>query len=149
MPSSALKAITPVVNVSGTEFRIELTPAELINSYIQLRDKIAQIKEAHKEQLKPYQAMTERLEGLLLAELNAAGANSIATPQGTAFKQVATSVSVQDWPAALEFIKTRQAWDLLEARIAKTAALATIEETESPIPGVDVSRAWVVRVRRS
>lgn len=127
----------------------ELTVAQMIEKYIALRDKIDKIKEVHKKQLEPFNQMRERLDGMLLESLNQAGLDSMRGDAGTAFKSTETSVTVKDWPATFKFIQEKNLWDLLEARVNKTAALTTIEETHKPIPGVQVTQAQVVRVRRS
>ena len=124
-----------------------MTPAEMIEKYIQLRNKVADIKAKHVKELEPYGAVMLRLEGELLKHLNTNKLDSVKADTGTAYKQGATSVAVQDWQAALRYIQDHEAWDLLEARVAKTAALAVIEETKKPIPGVQISQAVVLRVR--
>lgn len=93
--------------------------------------------------------MLSRLGNLILAELQAAGVNSMASAEGTVYKSTETSVSVKDWPATLSYIQQNQLWDLLEARVAKTAAVTIMQETQAPIPGVQVSQEIVLRVRSS
>lgn len=126
-----------------------MTPAQMIEAFVTLRDRIAAIKEAHKKQLEPYNEMRARLEGALLAELDKVGVSSMRAEAGTAYKETATSVKVDEWIDTLGFIRQHQLWDLLEARVSKTAALAVIEETKAPIPGVKVSQVMTVHVRRS
>src|SRR5262245_55048992 len=124
-----------------------MTPAVMIEKYLQLRNKVDAIKQQHKDQLEPYTTVMEQLENELLKHLNTAGVNSTNAPAGTAYKSTATSVTVSDWPKTLEHIRTNNLWDLLEARVGKTAAVEIIEETKKPIPGVTVSQAVVLRVR--
>jgi hypothetical protein len=121
----------------------------MIEKYIALRDKIHNIKEDHKKQLAPYTDALAKLEGFLLIELDRAGVDSMKAEAGTVYKSTATSVTVQDWVDTLEFIREHRLWDLLEARVSKTAALAVIEERKAPIPGVQVSQAVSLHVRRS
>jgi hypothetical protein len=54
---------------------------------------------------------------------------------------------VKDWVATLTYIKDNNLWDLLEARVNKTAAVEVVEEQKKPIPGVQIARATVLRVR--
>jgi hypothetical protein len=124
-----------------------MTPAQMIERYLQLRAKVAQIEERHKGELAPFTKVREQLENLLLAHLNESGADSTKCPAGTAYKSTATSVTVKDWAATLSFIQANNLWDLLEARVSKTAVVETIEETKKPVPGVQISRATVLRVR--
>ena len=126
-----------------------MTPAEMIDKYIKLRNKIEQIRDAHKKQLAPFAEVQAQLETRLLDHLNRHDLQSVAGADGTAFKSTQTSVTVQDWALTLEHIKSNELWDLLEARVAKTAAVQAIEEAGEPIPGVKVTQAVVVRVRAS
>lgn len=124
-----------------------MTPAVMIEKYIKLRNKLDQIKGEHKKQLEPFLAIQSQLENVLLDYLNQNNLQSVNGEAGTAYKSVMTSVTVKDWPRTLEYIQTNQLWDLLEARVSKTAALEVIDETKKPVPGVQVAQAVVVRVR--
>jgi hypothetical protein len=75
--------------------------------------------------------------------------DSTKCPSGTAFKSTVTSVSVKDWPATLRYIQQHELWDLLEARVSKSAAVEVVTDTQKPIPGVEITQATVLRVRTS
>lgn len=121
---------------------------ELIRTYVALRDKIRDIEKAHVEQLRPYREALAYREANLLEALDRAGLQHMKSPHGTAFKSVRTSAKVVDWPATLGYIREREAWDLLEARVSKTAAVAITEDTKQPIPGVEISSELTINVRR-
>ena len=122
---------------------------DMIDKYLRLRDKVKLIKERQVKELAPYNECMNTLEGWMLEALNNAGLQSMKSPHGTAYKSVRTSAKVTDWLATLSFIKEKEAWDLLEARVSKLAAQAIIDETHLPIPGVDTSSEIVVNVRRA
>jgi len=124
-----------------------MTPAQLIENYLKLRRKIKEIEKKHLEELLPYNDLKTQIETALLKHLDDAGVDSTKCKAGTAYKSTATSVTVRDWPSTLEFIKANELWDLLEARVGKTVALEIVEENKSPIPGVEISQATVLRVR--
>lgn len=124
-----------------------MTPAQMIEKYLQLRQKLRNIEAAHKSELAPYLEMKEQLELAMLDHLNQNGLESTRCEVGTAFKSTVTSVVVRDWPRTLDFIRDNQMWDLLEGRVAKSAAVEIVEEMEQPIPGVEISQATVLRVR--
>lgn len=117
--------------------------------YLALRRRKEQLSEVHKKQLAPFNEMLATLANLILAELNAAGVTSMNSPDGTVYKSTETSATVKDWPATLSYIQTHQAWDLLEARVSKTAVLTMLQESGEPVPGVSVAQEQVLRVRRS
>jgi hypothetical protein len=133
----------------GTTVVNPLTAAQMIESYIKLRDKKEELEKAQKEALKPINEVMQKLDGLIMLELERTGADNIACDAGTAYKSTSTSVTVQHWSETLKYIQENDAWDLLEARVSKTAAKAIIEESGHNIPGVNVSEAVVLRVRRS
>lgn len=126
-----------------------MSAASMIEKYIALRDRVKTIKDAHSEQLKPFNDAMNTLEGLLLAELDKADLSSMKAEAGTVYKSTETSVVVKDWPATFGYIQANELWDLLEARVSKTATLTTVQETGKPVPGVQISQATVLRVRRS
>lgn len=124
-----------------------MTPAALIEKYIALRNKKADIEKRHSAELLPYNEVMGRIENELLLHLQSTKLDSVAGPSGTAYKQLNTSVTVDDWARTLPYIKDNDLWDLLEARVAKRATLETIEETKKMIPGVRISQVQVLRVR--
>jgi hypothetical protein len=126
---------------------LKMTPAEMINKYIALRNKLTALKEQHKQELAPFTDVMSQLENQLLDYLNTNDLQSANGAGGTVYKAVMTSVTVKEWQRTLEYIKTNEAWDLLEARVSKTGALAVREETKNDIPGVQVTQSLVVRVR--
>src|SRR5262245_15174129 len=113
-----------------------MTVAEMTQKYLQLRRRKEQIQDVHKKQLAPFNEMMATLANMILDELNKAGVNSMSSPEGTVYKSTETSVTVKDWPKTLAYIQMHQAWDLLEARVSKTATLSIMEETQNTIPGV-------------
>lgn len=124
-----------------------MTPADLIKHYIELRNKLSEIKAQHEEEQAQYKDVMAQIENRLLAHLDQAKLESFKSTHGTAYKQLNTSVSVEDWDAALQYVRDNERWELLEKRIAKNAAVTVIEETEKPIPGTKISQTIVLRVR--
>src|SRR3954463_12947993 len=126
-----------------------LTPERAIELYIALRDRKTAMEEAHKAATKPVTDAMARLEATLLAHLDQAGVEHMGAKAGTAYKTVRTSCTVSAWSATLDYIRDNELWELLEARVSKTVALAIMEETKQPIPGVAVRRELAVNVRRA
>ena len=117
--------------------------------YLALRRRKEQLQEHHKKILHPFNDMLATLANMILSELQAAGVTSMSSPDGTVYQSTETSVTVKDWPATLSYILANQAWDLLEARVSKTAVMSLMDETSEPVPGVNMSQETVLRVRRS
>jgi hypothetical protein len=147
--ASAPQAAGESAGVNVSPLKTTLTTDQLIAKYVALRDKVADIKKAQVAQLAPYNDAMAMLEGILLDKLNQAGEESVRTASGTAYKTARVSVTCNAWSQTLEYIQTHEAWDLLDARVSKTAAQAIIEETGQPIPGVVVRTDIGLNVRRS
>lgn len=124
-----------------------MTPDQLIERYIKLRNRVAEIKERHKDELQTFTTVMRRIENTLLEHLAETNLNAVKGDAGTAYQQVMTSVTVDDWDQTLTYVRKQEAWDLLEARVSKQAALTLIEESQQPIPGVKISQVLVLRVR--
>lgn len=120
----------------------------VVAAYIKLRDHKDEVKSRHKDELAPINEQMAKLEGWLHRELNAQGVDSFKTKAGTAFVQKATSVTVAEWDVTLPFIREHDLWDLLEARVSKSAVQDYVESTKEVPPGVNVRVEEVVRVRR-
>lgn len=126
----------------------QLDTDQLVDRYIRLRDKRDALKKEQAAALKPFETALEQIEGVLLATLDALKQESMRSKSGTFYRSTQTSVKVTAWSQTLEYIRDNDAWELLEARVNKTAAAAILEETRAPIPGVEVSRIYSVNVRR-
>lgn len=125
-------------------------PADwLVEKYIALRDKKKEITERHKKELEPYNLNLGLMEAALLDILLSNKADNMKLAVGTFYKTTRTSAVVTKWADVLDFVREKDAWELLEARVSSTAAQAILEETQAPIPGVEIKRETNLNVRRS
>jgi nitrate reductase assembly molybdenum cofactor insertion protein NarJ len=116
--------------------------------YVELRDKIAEIKARMKEEVKPYQKGMEDLDAMLLKVLQDQGAKSIATPSGTVYQRVERSATIRDKKAFSDFVKENDQYDLIDWRANKVAVFDYIEENSGEVPGVNTSAFMTIGVRR-
>jgi hypothetical protein len=135
----------------------------LVEKFVALRDKIAEKKKEQQVEIAKYNLVLNTLEGWMLDELNRSGAKSIATENGTFFRTVKTSVTVEKWQETLQWIKDNDAWDLLEARVSKTALDAVMQDLAAKVfagtvpntpanltvPGVKITKEQGLNVRRA
>jgi hypothetical protein len=120
------------------------TVDQLVQTYVEVRDRIKELETEHKAQLAPYRDALSQVEGMLHTMLNQQGAESIKTEHGTAYKAPWTKAKVIDWPKTLDFIIESGQYDLLERRVSKT-----VVEDLGDVPGVELERGIKVNVRRS
>ena len=79
-----------VVDAPAAPVRPNLTPAQMIEKYLALRDKKAALEAEHKKIIAPYNLVLGQLENFLLDDLNNAGGNSLATDAGTCYRTTVT-----------------------------------------------------------
>jgi hypothetical protein len=121
---------------------------KLVEKYIALRDRKEALDKKHKAELAPYRNAMEQIEALLLGHLNDSKLESMRAHTGTAYKTIRTSAKVVGWSEVLDFIREKECWELLEARVSKVAAEALVAERQAAIPGVEITREVCVQVRR-
>ena len=122
---------------------------QLIDRYVKLRDKKAEMKAAYEASVSQIDTAMEKVENFILGHLNANGVDSIGAPAGTAFKSTVTSATVGNWDDFLGFVRANDAYHLLDHRCAKTAVLEFKELNNDLPPGVTYREETVLRIRRS
>lgn len=120
----------------------------IVERYIQLRDKKAELDQAHKAKMETINVALDKMEALLLAEFGKLGLDSAASPAGTAYKSVRSSAKVLDWDSTLAWIKANERWDILYRNVAKTAVEEFRNETQTLPPGIDWREEVTLNVRR-
>ena len=129
--------------------QITATPAQMVEEYIALRDARDQGKKKFEEMIKArYLDRMDELETQLLDMLNKLGSDSIASPAGTVYKKLSTSVTVADSREFQRHVIGSEAWDLIDWRANKTAVNDLVEAGEPVPPGVNRSSFYSVGVRR-
>jgi hypothetical protein len=126
-----------------------VTMEELVEKYIQLRDKKAELSADFKARTAKLDAVISKIEGVLLSQFNELGMESVRTKAGTAYKSTRASATVADWDNVLDFIQRNELWNMLEHRVNKSAVEQFKEEHGDLPPGVNWREEVVVNVRRS
>ena len=123
---------------------------DVIAAYLKLREQKTQMAARHKDEMAPLNDKAQKLETYMLSLLNSAGVDSMAFKDvGTMFKKTVQSVTVEEWDATLDWIKTNNAWEFLERRVSKTVTQEYTETTGEVPPGINVKTDTVVQVRKS
>jgi hypothetical protein len=120
----------------------------IVERYIQLRDKKAEMKKAFDKSVEDIDNALAKLENFLLGTLQSQGVDSVKTPAGTAYRTTKTSATVEDWDAALAFIKENDAWNMLDKKVNKTAVVEYKDAHKALPPGVKWREEFAVNVRR-
>lgn len=126
-----------------------VTVDSIVKKYIELRDSCEQKANALKKELEPLQAAMKGIETYLMALATQTGQTKFGTEHGTAFITTKTGCNVADWNATLDYIKTSDAWHLLNKAVNKTAVGEIVEATGTPPPGVNWTVMKEIQIRRS
>lgn len=121
----------------------------IVERYVQLRDKLAEMDAAHKDATSEIKAGMTRLENALLETLNAQGSESVRTKFGVAMKVKSTSATVGDWDSFLNYVRENQRWDMINKAANKTAVVEFKEANDDLPPGINWREAVTVQVRRA
>ena len=122
---------------------------ELIEQYIALRDKKAELSTAFKEKIAGLDNALNALEVILLEKLNELGMDSARGSTGTVYKSKRTSATVADWDYTLSYIQKNGLWNMLERRVSKQAVEQYKEEHGDLPPGINWREEITVNIRRS
>lgn len=110
---------------------------EITKKYIQLREAKTALEAEQKAKLAPIKEMLDKLEGILLAQLQASGLNSANTPYGTPYISKDVSVSVADWQIYWNHAIETGNTDLIKRAASKEAAMLYKEAHGEPPPGLN------------
>lgn len=136
-----------------TQDAAQAPPAEpsidaLIRQYVLVRDKKAQVKKRHREELAVFDRALALFEAKFLQFLQTNGGDSFKAETGTIYRSTQTSATVADWEAFFDFVHSQEAWHFLEHRCSKEAVQAFVASKGEPPPGVNLSSFTTVGVRR-
>lgn len=120
---------------------------QVIAAYMKLRNDKAAIEAETKDRLKDIKAKMEKFEAWIKTQADAQGVTSFKTKHGTAFLTTVDYANVADWDSVLDFIRTNEAYDMLEKRISKTAVREYIKESKAVPPGVNYGTKLEVNFR--
>lgn len=125
------------------------TLENLVQRYIALRDKKAELAAAYKKKVEQIDQVLSKVDSAILQEFNRMGVESVRTPAGTAYKTTRTSAPITDWDAILTHIRENEAWYMLEKRVSKAAIESYKDEFNDLPPGVSWREDITINVRRS
>ena len=121
----------------------------IVAAYIQVRDQKAELKAKQAEEMKRFDEALDKLEGMALAALQQAGAESLRTSAGTVYQSTRTSATVADKSAFMDYVKYNGAYALLDVRANKTAVEDFLSQHQDTPPGVVIRREVTVGFRRA
>ncbi len=122
---------------------------DLVERYIQLRDRKAALEKDCKEKTAVLSEAMERCEKIFLAAMNEQGLESLPTKAGVPYKTTKTSATVADPAAYRQWVIDNNAWAALDVKANKTFVKEYKEEHQDLPPGINWFEQIAVNVRRS
>ena len=126
-----------------------MTVNQVLAAYLQLRAKKEETVKRHKEELAPINDQMQKCLLWVQQQMQAQGLTNFKGPDGIAFLQTDTTISVQDWDATFEWIKANEAWSVLEKRVSKSVVQDFIEAHNEVPPGLKVTSETTAHIRKS
>ncbi len=121
---------------------------DVVATYMKLRSQKESIEAEVKDRVSVIKAKMEKLEAWIKEQADAQGVTSFKTKHGTAFLTTTDYANVADWDAVLDFIRTQEAFDMLEKRISKIAVRGYIEANKAVPPGVNYGTKLEINIRK-
>lgn len=121
----------------------------LIELYIKLRDKKAEIKKQQEEVVRQYTDGMAQIENVLKAHLQEQGLNSVSCPAGTAYINRKRKATLVDKGAFTEFVISTSEFDLcdMSAKVEAVEDWFNANQGQLP-PGVNFNVYETVNVQR-
>lgn len=126
----------------------QVTVDKRIEQYIQVRDKLKAMDEAHAEAIKPLIEIQNLLSGWMMAFLEKSGTTSVKTAHGTCYASTRHTASLADPDAFMKYVISTGKFELLDRRANSTAVKDFVEETNALPPGCNLNAIRTVGVRR-
>jgi hypothetical protein len=127
-----------------------VTAEKLVEIYVKIRDKRAQIKKEYEKEDGRLEEQLELVTGKLLDICRDTGVESMRTNAGTVSRSVNTRYWTSDWASMYEFIREHDAVNLLEQRIHQGNIKSFLNENPESVPkGLNSDSRYTIRVVRA
>ena len=123
--------------------------SELIDKYIEIRDKKAQLKAEYDAKKGKMDEALGKIEAVILKTFETSGMESAKTEKGTAYPSKLVTATVADPDVFMRHVIENQAWHMIEKRCSKVGVEQYRAEHDEPPPGINWREERVVNVRRS
>jgi hypothetical protein len=127
----------------------DMDVAKLVEVYIKIRDKRAEIKTAYEAEDAKMLAKLDLIEAEILEVCKENDVESLRTTAGTATRTVKERVWASDWDSFYGFVREHDAVELLEKRIHQGNYKEWADSHPDVIAPVNVDRKYAITVRRS
>ncbi len=121
---------------------------QLTKRFVELRDKIKEIEDKCKADVKTLKEYQEKVAGHIHTFLTENKLQNLKTATGTCYVKVRRTASLSDPDAFMTYVVDNQAFDLIDRRANSTAVQEFVKKFKSLPPGVNLNTIEDVGVRR-
>lgn len=122
---------------------------KVIEEYIKLREARELLKQKYEAHDKVFKSRMEEIENEISEFCKESKAESISSPQGTAYRTVQSRYWSGNWDTFKTFVRQNDALDLLERRIHQTNMKQWIEDHGGELPeGLNMASAYKIIIRK-
>lgn len=121
----------------------------LVERFVELRDGIKQLDEAHEAKIKPLKDLQMVVQGKLLEHLKQTNVETLKTKAGTCYTSTRFTASLADADAFMTHIRATGQFELLDRRANATAVKDYVKHNNQLPPGVNLTAHVSLGVRRS
>ena len=121
----------------------------LVEKRIRFRDKLAELNKLHKENLKPFQELAEKLDNVLIAHMDSQSITSMKTEAGTIYPVERWTASAEDAEAFQAHVLERREYELMDVKPNVTACRDYLADHGMLPPGVKTSVFRTLGLRRA
>ena len=118
-------------------------------AYVETERAIDTLDAEHKTRLAPLKEKLALLEQWITEQAQHDGLQNVKTSSGLAYWSTHHRATVAAREPFFQHVRDTAAWDLVEARAAKTAVQSYVEANGVPPPGVDYKSVRVFNFRRA
>lgn len=138
-----------IVLTNKYERENEMNVDEVMEKYILMRDKRADLKKAFEEKDSKLKGLQELAEAWLLNQMNLVGVDQFKSAHGTAYKATKFQASMSDTGLFKTWAKEHDEMELIQNRLATQNLQRWMELHQGKLPpGVSVSSEVTVNIRR-
>lgn len=117
--------------------------------FIQIRDKLRELEDAHKQKCKPLRDLQELVGARIQQFLSDHKLENLRTEAGTCYISTRHTASLADPEAFMTYVIDNKLYDLLDRRANSTAVKAFVEKHNALPPGCNLNAFETVGVRRA
>jgi hypothetical protein len=120
---------------------------ELVAQYVQIRDRMEELKKEYERTIEPFKTVQEQLRMRILAFLDGTGQEMARTNEGTVSKITKHSASLHMPDEFMEFVFKHRLPELLDRKANSTACISYANEHGTLPPGVTINSIRTISVR--